>query len=216
MQQCHKMALPCSTPAVAKHEMKQWSTLDGYSTHHSPCQKMMWCEADNCHFFNPQFGSSVTDLKKCLFKDIWILCGCPSHMYKPGLCFIVCCTLISKPATYVFPCSGKGLEEVHPAKNTVPKLLLDSRIQKQTQTWRQQMKPQKLVMLMLSMKFSKLQMSAAKFLWQIGAQVGNIFPSIFPTFFPAQAMAWGGAGCEMSPHHIVAEQCISLSTFCSL
>lgn len=48
--------------------------------------------------------------------------------------------------------------------------------------------------------------------WVISA----LCSSIFPTFFPAQAMAWGGAGCEMSPHHIVAEQCISLSAFCSL
>lgn len=124
------MASPCSRPAVVKHKMKQWSTHSGYSTHHSPCQKMMWCEANNCHLFNPQFGSSVLDSENVCSRPR-ILSGLLMHSFphiQTWALFVLLLALISKPAAYVLPCSGKDLEEVHPAKNTLPKLLLDSRI----------------------------------------------------------------------------------------
>lgn len=128
---------------------------------------MPWREAwPICHLFNLHFSCGVASLRKCLYRAqtvVWF-----AHTFLPKYAVLVSLLAhIPKPAACVFPSHPllwEGCRASLPCKNMQSLrwcLVPGARVRKWPKTQQQKMKPKKLVMLMLSLKFLKLQVLQA-------------------------------------------------------
>lgn len=122
-------------------------------------------------------------------------------------------SVISKPATQAIParlCSTKGSGQTLLTQTQSPWCCSIPRvtIRKHPKPRRQHTKPQKLPRQTLSWKSLKLQVSPSQtpvpsqcLCWSWCSSSGAINTGLkhLPHLIPAQAMARGGAGCEMNP-----------------